>query len=439
MEKLADSSFRWNACLRDKQLESDFQAQQTRVSQPFILAAIAILLLIETLGFSVDLWAGTGAAIDNQILASRVFALSLGLFCGFYIFKYPTTSNWARHCYLIGIMGAFLVTLVSYDPSDYLFPISLIGTSLVLYLLLPMTWLNRVFYSLGFTVVGAVLWSDIHPIDEHFFRILVWLVFAQTTGASAAYLDSRNKRMLFIKDLQLQQQLNTEKQLLQRNDNLMSLISHELRTPLTTINLQAGMLLQKTNTADKPKAEIQINKIANTIFSNSQSLLHILQSWLTANQKAGFEVESRIHKPLSTIQAAIADSQQHFPDLLIKIDSKAINTSVSFDERVLQLSLQSLIVNTHLHGNNTHGCRISCYTTPTQLNIAIRDWGKGMSEEQLRNLFSRQPAKSQTEGNKGLGIGLHLLQRLVNTSGGNIKAFSSEGVGTLMVLSLPRQ
>lgn len=438
MEKLTKNPFLWNACLADKSLESQYRQQQNETSRPFMLAAIGILLGIELLGFSVDFWAHTGAAVDTGILFARLFAIALGISCGLSIYLSPAASNIAKHTYLVGIMIVFMWTLISYDPTDYLLPISLIGTALVLYLALPMPWLYRIFYSLSFTIVGTLLWSNVHPIDEHFFRILVWLVFANTTGTIAAYYDNRNRRQLFLQDKQLKQQLESEQQLLQRNDNLMSLISHELRTPLTTINIQADLLQRATSTQGNSDTVTQIRKIANTIANNSQSLLHILQSWLTANQRSGFEVESRIHEPLAIIATTIADSKQHFPDLLVKLDAKSINISVNFDDRVLQLSLQSLIVNAYLHGNSTQGSRIKCYTTPTQFHIAIRDWGKGMSADQLGNLFSRRPAISQTDGNRGLGIGLHLLHRLIDTSGGNIKAYSCKDVGTLMVLILPR-
>lgn len=425
MENLAQKQFSWHACIAEQHLETAYQKEQLQSSRPFILTAIGILLFIELLGFFVDYWAHTGAMVDNTILAARIFAIILGLGCGLYIYQHPRTYNLARHIYLVGIMSVFLWTLINYDPTDYLLPISLIGTALILYLALPMPWLSRVAYSLGFTIAGVTMWSSVHPIDEHFFRIIVWLVFSQLTGASAAYFDNLNKRKLFLQDLQLKQQLESEKQLLIRNDSLMGLISHELRTPLTTINIQADILKRRGDN----------NKIANTIASNSRALLQILESWLLTNRDIDFEVKTLIQHPEEVLNIAIEDFRHHLPN--VNIEQKKLRNipSVTFDERVLLLTFKSLLTNAYQHGHSDKGIKVSFYKTSNNLHFTIRDWGRGMDKEQLTTLFARRASIPKSTSN--LGVGLHLLYNLIKASGGAIKAYSSINTGTLIVISLP--
>lgn len=112
--------------------------------------------------------------------------------------------------------------------------------------------------------------------------------------------------------------------------------------------------------------------------------------------------------------------------------------AVKFDKRILLLAVKGLLCNAALHGSNERGVRLNNYVSGAHVHFVIRDWGQGMIDTQLAELFSRRSAKQSNHTSSGLGMGLHLLQRLINTGGGMVRAYSKPQVGTLMVLSLPR-
>lgn len=102
----------------------------------------------------------------------------------------------------------------------------------------------------------------------------------------------------------------------------------------------------------------------------------------------------------------------------------------------MNVAIKSLLNNSLQHGDSVHGSRIRSYLINDTVHICIRDWGKGMSPEEVLTLFDRRPATSQSDSD-GLGVGLHLLRKLIHSSGGDIRAYAKTDVGTLMVLSLP--
>lgn len=71
--------------------------------------------------------------------------------------------------------------------------------------------------------------------------------------------------------------------------------------------------------------------------------------------------------------------------------------------------------------------------------ITVTDTGIGIPEEQQGNLFQpfRQADNTYTRKYQGAGLGLAIVQRLVDMMGGHIAVESEEGVGTIMQVVLP--
>jgi len=69
------------------------------------------------------------------------------------------------------------------------------------------------------------------------------------------------------------------------------------------------------------------------------------------------------------------------------------------------------------------------------IQIAIKDTGKGMSAEQLREIFN--PFFTTKEVGKGTGLGLSVSLNIVESLGGAVDVQSLEGAGSAFMISLP--
>ena len=67
------------------------------------------------------------------------------------------------------------------------------------------------------------------------------------------------------------------------------------------------------------------------------------------------------------------------------------------------------------------------------VHITIRDTGCGMSEEVRNNMF--YPYFTTKED--GTGLGMSIVQKIIEEHGGTISVESKEGIGTSVYLSLP--
>jgi two-component system sensor histidine kinase PilS (NtrC family) len=68
------------------------------------------------------------------------------------------------------------------------------------------------------------------------------------------------------------------------------------------------------------------------------------------------------------------------------------------------------------------------------IRIIFEDTGKGMSPEQVEQLF--EPFSNSTSG--GTGLGLSIVYQIIRDHGGTINVSSSEGEGTKILIELPR-
>jgi len=78
--------------------------------------------------------------------------------------------------------------------------------------------------------------------------------------------------------------------------------------------------------------------------------------------------------------------------------------------------------------------RIEVSAGDVYVDIAFVDTGKGIAPEELQRVFEPYRTSKQT----GSGLGLMIVQRIVDEHGGEIELSSKQGVGTCFKVRLPR-
>ncbi len=222
-------------------------------------------------------------------------------------------------------------------------------------------------------------------------------------------------------------------------DDFLATLSHELRTPLTAI-LGWTKLLESGGLGEENKREA-IRIIERNARIQSQLINDLLD--LSAISSGKFRVEMTDVNISEVIQSAVATVKPLANTCRISIQIKDPHSSsyfVSGDAKRLEQVIWNLLTNSLKF--TPEGGRVELEVQPegSGINIHITDNGAGITKEYLPFIFDRfsQADSTLSRSKGGLGIGLALVNELVQLHGGTIRAESDgPGKGARFTVNLP--
>lgn len=265
-----------------------------------------------------------------------------------------------------------------------------------------------------------------------FVFVLVALFFVQQVNADLVRRHEQARAE--AQQLRLQATHADEQTKIQRD--LISMVSHEFRTPLTIIEGHSDSLLRRLDTLEPEK----ISQRVTTIKSSVRRMVSLMETFLYASRlDAGKIAFSPSEVDLTTImREACAEQSFISPSHEIICDVPEIEPTIADPQMVRQI-MSNLLSNAVKYSPGKPVVEVRY--TPDELThrFAVRDYGLGIPEAEVREVFSRYFRSSTTTGIPGTGIGLDLSLQLAKSHHGRIEAWSKEGEGSRFTLVLPRR
>jgi two-component system sensor histidine kinase SenX3 len=103
----------------------------------------------------------------------------------------------------------------------------------------------------------------------------------------------------------------------------------------------------------------------------------------------------------------------------------------------LQQIIGNLLANALTYSPRSEPVTIRASARSNHLRLDIEDRGTGIPEKEQQLLFQPFFRASSAAGVQGVGIGLHLSQRLAQVLGGELTFHSRQGFGSTFTLELP--
>lgn len=221
-------------------------------------------------------------------------------------------------------------------------------------------------------------------------------------------------------------------------DEFLTVLSHELRTPMTSILGWASML--RSSAADPSLVGPGLDAIFSAAKTQTRLIEEILDVSRIITGKLRIE---RSPQSLRLIVEAAADNIRPAAEEKrhdFAIDWAADDIRVWADPTRLQQVVWNLLSNAVKFTPDGGRIRVSCERRDGHAVLTVSDTGRGISPEFVPRLFSRFAQQDGGPGtpNRGLGIGLSLVQHLVEMHGGQVFAHSDgEGKGATFTIILP--
>ena len=229
---------------------------------------------------------------------------------------------------------------------------------------------------------------------------------------------------------------NEQKQLNEIKSEFINNMTHELKTPLATIQL-ASEVINKQATEEQE----QIKKMSKTIKEQSIKMDNDIKNML---QHAVIEQSS--FKQLNIISVSISElinkSIGHVSliaaDKGIKINlNRDKDYVLNIDGELLHKAFVNLLDNAIKYSESGKDVNITIVKDKSFCVISVSDNGQGISKEDLPYVFDKfyRSGKGNIHSNKGYGLGLSFVKRIVELHEGKVEAKSDKG--TSIIISIP--
>jgi PAS domain S-box-containing protein len=221
-----------------------------------------------------------------------------------------------------------------------------------------------------------------------------------------------------------------------RKDEFLAMLSHELRNPLTPI-LNAVMLLQMEDDPDpvQQQAYAIIERQVGQLTRLVDDLLEV--SRITTGsirlQPEHVDIRGIVERAVEACQPLIV-KQEH--KLTLSLPSNPI--WLYADATRMEQVVVNLLTNAAKYTENRGHIWVEVDQEGDKVVLSVKDTGVGISPDLLPRIFDlfTQGEKSLDRSQSGLGIGLTIVQRLVEMHGGSVEAFSSD-TGSEFIARLP--
>lgn len=206
-------------------------------------------------------------------------------------------------------------------------------------------------------------------------------------------------------------------------------VAHEIRNPLGAISLNLDLIGEEVNAHPSGEGQMLLREMRLQVLRIHQVLQEYLRfGRMPKSERTVLSLNGWLEEKLNFVQPLL--DQKHV-DLKRKLDPDL--PPVQGDADQLWEALLNLIRNAvdamPAGGNLT----VSAKRSGAEALLSISDNGRGMSEEEARNLF----VPFFTTKGDGTGLGLAYAQQVINEHGGRIDCSTVRGKGSTFSIQLP--
>jgi signal transduction histidine kinase len=274
--------------------------------------------------------------------------------------------------------------------------------------------------------------------------LTLWLA-AYMTSSISARLRTRDRQLVASHRalLDKSRELEAVNRRLRRIDaertRFLTLVTHELRAPINTIHTCVELALSGYASPEKQR------EILERVESRTVELSELISDLLRlarAREEAGRDeniapvVAADVLRGVVQLMRAEAEKK----DLFLSVDLDAGLAPVKANPERLKLVWTNLLSNAIKYTEPGGIVAVTLKEMPRHLVCTVRDTGIGIPDEDRDRVFEEfyRAENARALSPVGTGVGLAIVQRIIENWGGEITVESELGLGSKFTLTLPR-
>jgi signal transduction histidine kinase len=222
-----------------------------------------------------------------------------------------------------------------------------------------------------------------------------------------------------------------------RYQQAMQFVTHEMRTPLSAIQGSSELISRYPLTEEKRK------QVAQLIHSESKRLARMVEVFLSVERLSAGQMELKRENievkqmvDLCVERARPLSERKH---ITLNLEPIPEDLRLTGDRELMEYACYNLLTNAVKYSPRETEVTVSGYGSDGYVRIAVKDRGIGMDQKEVKQIFQKfyRTKKAEESGEAGTGIGLSIVQQIVEQHGGRIDVVSQPGVGSCFTLVMP--
>ena len=210
-------------------------------------------------------------------------------------------------------------------------------------------------------------------------------------------------------------------------------VSHELKTPLAVIQ-NYGTMLQQTDLPEEKRLEY-----AKAVTDASRNLANMVANILKLNKLENQTIypSTQTYDVGEQLCECLLGFEEVWEQKNIEIDTQIEEgVQVSADPELLSLVWNNLFSNAFKFTNPGGRVSLTLRTKDDTAIVRVSDSGCGISQEVGKHIFEKFYQGDTSHATKGNGLGLALVKRVIDITGGDISVTSEVGKGSTFTVTL---
>lgn len=210
-------------------------------------------------------------------------------------------------------------------------------------------------------------------------------------------------------------------------------VSHELKTPLAVIQ-NYGTMLQQTDLTEEKRLEY-----AKTVTDASWRLVNMVSNILRLNKLENQTIypSAQTYDLGEQLCECLLGFEEVWEQKKMEIDTQIEEgVQVSADPELLSLVWNNLFSNAFKFTEPGGKVSLALETKDGCAVVRVSDTGCGISREVGKHIFEKFYQGDTSHATRGNGLGLALVKRVIDITGGDISVASEVGKGSVFTVTL---
>jgi len=286
---------------------------------------------------------------------------------------------------------------------------------------------------------GAIFDIGVGKLDTHIHELGVSELDRLAEGVNAMaqqLLEDRNTLQKRVDEAteELRQKKEQAEEASHDKSRFLAAASHDLRQPLHALGLFVDELRRKVSTPEQIK-------VVELIEESIAAMSKLLNSLLDVSKLDAGVVVPRVHS--FAIRVLLNRMENDYRSMAagkgLTLRIRPSMARVESDSILLERILLNLINNAIAYTPEGGRILVACRKRGSRLHIEVRDNGIGIDEENQTNIFREffQLGNEERRRDKGLGLGLAIVDRLSRLLNHPVSLRSAPGHGSVFTVDIP--